>query len=140
MAESNAGEELVGARVVGELAQKAPTINAITVDDITDALRAGAEDFRAMPAFGMTIGAFYALGGIVALWLFSNFGSSLVGIEGFAVSFPLIAGFALIGPFAAMGLYEASRRRDAGPPPRLRPSSLRRSRGPDDRRDHRRHR
>jgi uncharacterized membrane protein len=108
------GADLLGARVVGELAKAPPTIRAITVDDITDALRAGAEDFRAMPAFGMTIGLFYALGGVAALWLLTNFGGSLVGIEGLAVMVPLIAGFALIGPFAAMGLYEASRRRDLG--------------------------
>ena len=114
MAETNTGEELIGARVVGELSKNAPTIRSITVDDISASLREGVEDFRAMPAFGMTIGAFYAFGGMALLWAFRNFGADLVGFEGLAVAFPLITGFALVGPFAAMGLYEASRRRDMG--------------------------
>lgn len=92
-----------------------PSIRAIGVDDITAALREGAEDFRAMPAFGMAVGAFYALGGLAILWALAG-RESLVGVEGMALAFPMLAGFALIGPFAAMGLYEASRRRDAGRP------------------------
>jgi uncharacterized membrane protein len=105
--EANAGSDLVGARVVGELAKKAPVIRSITVDDITESLREGAEDFRAMPAFGMTIGAFYAVGGmlIMALTLYYDM---------VVLAFPMLAGFALVGPFAAMGLYEGSRRRDKG--------------------------
>ena len=111
---ANAPEALLGSRVVDELARKAPRIRDITVDDVTAALREGADDFRAMPAFGMTIGAFYALGGLAILWAVNSFGAGLVGIEGMAVAFPLLAGFALVGLFAAMGLYEASRRRDLG--------------------------
>lgn len=105
--DANTGAELVGSRVVGELASKAPQIKTITVDDITDSLREGAEDFRAMPAFGMTIGAFYAAGGMLITAL-------TVYYDLVVMAFPLLAGFALIGPFAAMGLYEGSRRRDAG--------------------------
>lgn len=90
-----------------------PQIRAITVADLTAALREGVEDFRAMPAFGMTIGATFALGGLAILGVLMQFGAT-VGIEGVALAFPVLAGFALVGPFAAMGLYEASRRRDAG--------------------------
>ena len=115
MAETEQGsDELIGAHVVRELKGRAPTIREIGVDDITEALRGGAEDFRAMPAFGMTIGGFFAAGGLLMLWAMRTFGENLTGIEGLAVAFPLLAGFALIGPFAAMGLYEASRRRDKG--------------------------
>jgi uncharacterized membrane protein len=106
-AEAEASGELVGSRVVGELARKAPQIRTITVEDITESLREGADDFRAMPAFGMTIGAFYALGGMLITAL-------AVYYDMVVLAFPLLAGFALVGPFAAMGLYEASRRRDAG--------------------------
>jgi uncharacterized membrane protein len=105
--QANAGGELLGARVVDELRRKAPTIRAIGVDDITAALREGADDFRAMPAFGMTIGALFALGGMVIMYL-------AVAYDLVVLAFPLLAGFALVGPFAAMGLYEGSRRRDAG--------------------------
>ena len=102
-----AGEELLGARLVGELSSKAPIIRSISVDDITAALREGADDFRAMPGFGMAIGAFYAVGGMLMMYL-------AVAFDLVVLAFPLLAGFALIGPFAAMGLYEASRRRDLG--------------------------
>jgi uncharacterized membrane protein len=105
--QANAGGDLLGARVVDELRRKAPTIRSIGVDDITAALREGADDFRAMPAFGMTIGAFFALGGMVMMYL-------AVAYDLVVLAFPLLAGFALVGPFAAMGLYEGSRRRDAG--------------------------
>lgn len=105
--QANAGGDLLGARVVDELRRKAPTIRSIGVDDITAALREGADDFRAMPAFGMTIGAVFALGGMAIMYL-------AVAFDLVVLAFPLLAGFALVGPFAAMGLYEGSRRRDAG--------------------------
>ncbi|SEA75505.1 DUF2189 domain-containing protein [Rubrimonas cliftonensis] len=108
MSDANAGaDDLVGARVVGELARRAPTIRTITVEDVSAALREGAEDFRAMPAFGMAIGLLFAIGGMAMLALAYQY-------DMVVLVFPMLAGFALIGPFAAMGLYEASRRRDAG--------------------------
>ncbi len=103
--EANPGGALSGAG--GGARAAAPEIRRITVDDITAALREGADDFRAMPAFGMAIGAFFALGGMAMLWLALQAGMVVL-------VFPMLAGFALIGPFAAMGLYEGSRRRDAG--------------------------
>lgn len=96
----------------GRRARSGPRIREITVDDITAAVRAGADDFRAMPVLGMTIGAVYAFGGLVIVALAYAYGMVVL-------AFPLLAGFALIGPFAAMGLYEGSRRRDAGEPSRL---------------------
>jgi uncharacterized membrane protein len=105
--EAGAGDDLVGSRVVGELARKAPAIRTITVDDITASLREGADDFRAMPAFGMAIGLLFALGGMAIVAL-------AVSYDMVVLAFPMLAGFALIGPFAAMGLYEGSRRRDMG--------------------------
>ncbi|TVQ52674.1 MAG: DUF2189 domain-containing protein [Rhodobacteraceae bacterium] len=100
-------EPLVGARIVHELPKKAPTIRTITVEDVSAALREGVEDFRAMPVFGVTIGAVYALAGFFLLYGAWAYGYAML-------AFPLLAGFALVGPFAAMGLYEASRRRDEG--------------------------
>jgi len=105
--QAQAGEALLGERVVQGLSRTGPAIRSITVDDITASLREGAEDFRAMPGFGMVIGLFFALGGMALVGL-------AVRLDSLVLVFPLLAGFALIGPFAAMGLYEASRRRDAG--------------------------
>ena len=108
MTDIDGGEQpLLGQRVVGELGRTAPTIQEISVDDITLALRQGADDFRAMPAFGMTIGLFFALGGMAMIYL--AWAYDLI-----VLAFPMLAGFALVGPFAAMGLYEGSRRRDMG--------------------------
>ncbi len=76
-------------------------------DDLKVALRAGLEDFKAAPAFGLFFALVYVLGGL-GLW----FG---LGAAGQPVWFiPIAAGFPLFAPFAAIGLYEVSRRREAG--------------------------
>jgi uncharacterized membrane protein len=71
------------------------------------ALREGFEDFVAMPTHPAFLGLFYALAGI-AIAALSSFGNALQLI------FPFAAGFALLGPFFAVGLYELTRRREAG--------------------------
>jgi uncharacterized membrane protein len=85
----------------------APAIRRIRPADLIDALRAGWNDFTAMPTHAVFLCAIYPLVGI-----------GLAGLTlGFAIIpllFPLAAGFALIGPLAAIGLYELSRRREAG--------------------------
>ncbi len=60
-----------------------------------------------MPTHPAFLGLFYAVGGI-ALAALSSFSHALQLI------FPFAAGFALVGPFFAIGLYELSRRREAG--------------------------
>jgi uncharacterized membrane protein len=60
-----------------------------------------------MPTYPIFVGLFYAVAGI-ALFAITSFGSAL------QLAFPLAAGFALIGPFVAIGLYEMSRRRERG--------------------------
>ena len=81
--------------------------------DCFAALREGLDDFIAMPTHVAFLGLFYALGGI-ALAALSSFGNAL------HLVFPFVAGFALIGPFFAVGLYELSRRRESGLPASLR--------------------
>lgn len=77
--------------------------------DLRTALRQGWDDFRAAPAFGLFFALVYVLGGL-GLW----FG---LGAAGQPVWFiPIAAGFPLFAPFAAVGLYEVSRRREAGEP------------------------
>jgi uncharacterized membrane protein len=82
-------------------------IRRIRASDCFAALKEGFADFLAMPTHVAFVGIFYALAGIVLAAL-SSFASALHLI------FPLAAGFALLGPFFAVGLYELSRRREAG--------------------------
>jgi uncharacterized membrane protein len=72
-----------------------------------DALRKGYDDFAAMPSHAVFLCVVYPVIGIVLAFL--TLGYALVPLL-----FPLAAGFALVGPFAAIGLYELSRRREAG--------------------------
>ena len=60
-----------------------------------------------MPTYPAFVGLFYGLAG-VALVSLTSFGNAL------HLAFPLAAGFALVGPFVAVGLYEMSRRREQG--------------------------
>jgi uncharacterized membrane protein len=85
----------------------APAIRHIRPTELFDALARGWHDFFAMPTHGLFLCVIYPAIGI-----------GLAGLTlGFAILpllFPLAAGFALIGPIAALGLYELSRRREAG--------------------------
>jgi uncharacterized membrane protein len=75
--------------------------------DLTRALAAGWHDFTAMPRFGLFFGGVYVLAGLAIGWV------TLTGGE-LTWLIPAIAGFPLVAPFIAVGLYEASRRRAAG--------------------------
>lgn len=83
--------------------------NNLTFADIRAALAAGWRDFAAYPAFGLFFAAFYAVGGAVLVY-------GLIRLGEGAWSIPVIAGFPIIAPFAAVGLYEVSRRRQTGLP------------------------
>src|SRR6267142_2740135 len=82
-----------------------PVVRRITSADIAEALGQGLRDFQAAPLYGLAFGALYAGGGIVILLSLTAFGMIYL-------AYPLAAGFALIGPFVATGLYEVSRRRE----------------------------
>ena len=86
-----------------------PVIGSIALADVRQALRAGFADFRAAPGFGLFFGGFFAAGGIAIL-------SCLFLLDLVYLAYPLAAGYGLIGPFAAAGLYEVSRRRELGLP------------------------
>jgi uncharacterized membrane protein len=86
-----------------------PVVRRISAADIAEALSAGLRDFQALPLYGLALGALYAAGGNAILLCLTAFGMVYL-------AYPLAAGFALIGPFVAVGLYEVSRRREAGQP------------------------
>ena len=84
-----------------------PVVRSISTDDVYAALAEGWADFKAVPRFGLFFGGVYALLGIaifLQLWVLDQ----PFWIVPFAFAFPLI------GPFAAIGLYEVSRRRETG--------------------------
>ena len=83
------------------------TIRRIGVADLKDAPRLGLDDFLAMPTHAIFLCLVYPIVGIVLARL--AFGYSVLPLI-----YPLASGFALVGPFAALGLYEMSRRREAG--------------------------
>jgi uncharacterized membrane protein len=85
------------------------TVNRIGFVDLKAALRAGLDDFYAMPTHAMFLAALYPVVGLILARL--AFGYSVLPLL-----YPLGAGFALVGPLAALGLYELSRRREAGLP------------------------
>jgi uncharacterized membrane protein len=82
-------------------------VRRIGPSDCFSALSEGRDDFVSMPTYPVFVGVFYAVAGI-ALFAMTSFGDAL------HLAFPLAAGFALVGPFVAIGLYEMSRRRERG--------------------------
>ena len=84
-----------------------PRVRRIGPEDCFSALKEGLDDFFSMPTYPVFVGLFYAVAGI-ALFAMTSLGNAL------HLAFPLAAGFALIGPFVAIGLYEMSRRRERG--------------------------
>jgi uncharacterized membrane protein len=84
-----------------------PAIRKIGVADLWDALARGYKDFEAMPTHAVFLVIIYPVIGLFLVRATMN-GNLL------PLLFPLVGGFALIGPFAALGLYELSRRREQG--------------------------
>jgi uncharacterized membrane protein len=82
-------------------------VNEIGVADIKNALRQGYSDFMAQPSHLLFIALIYPIAGVLLARL-------TVSYNIFPLLFPLASGFALLGPFAAIGLYEISRRRELG--------------------------
>ena len=84
-----------------------PAVRKIATADLRDALRRGVDDFGAFRTDVFFVCVLYPLVGVVLTWI--AFGHAAVQLV-----FPLASGFALLGPVAAVGLYELSRRRENG--------------------------
>jgi uncharacterized membrane protein len=87
-----------------------PVIRKIQLSDLWDALQRGWEDFKEVPSHAILLCVIYPVLGLVLA-------RTVLGYSVLPLLFPLAAGFALLGPFAALGLYELSRRRETSEPP-----------------------
>jgi uncharacterized membrane protein len=82
-------------------------VRELKTADLRDALRLGWEDFKAVPSHAIMLVVIYPVLGLAIA-------RAVLGYSILPLLFPIAAGFALIGPFAAIGLYELSRRRELG--------------------------
>jgi uncharacterized membrane protein len=84
-----------------------PAVRRIAVADLRDVLARGVDDFGAFRDDVVLLCIIYPVVGLVLARL-------AAGYDMLPLLFPLASGFALIGPFVAVGLYEMSRRREQG--------------------------
>lgn len=100
------------------------SVRKVTVEESGRWLAAGWRDLRRSPAVSLSWGLLFVA---VSYGLF--FGLSAAGMG--SLILPLAAGFMLVGPLAAVGLYEVSRRHEAGEPVRLMDTVMAWRRNPD---------
>lgn len=87
-----------------------PRIRNLTFGDLREVLAKGRDDFLAKPSHMVFLSIIYPLVALIASRL--TFGYDIL-----PWLFPICAGFSLVGPVAAIGLYEISRRRELGQAP-----------------------
>ena len=88
-----------------------PRVRHLAVRDLREVLKKGVEDFAACRTDVAFLAVLYPVIGILLAWL--SFDRNLLPLL-----FPVMSGFALVGPVAAVGLYEMSRLREQGQEPR----------------------
>lgn len=91
----------------GALESAQPVVRAIGPADLKDALVKGLSDFNAMPTHLVFLCLIYPIVMLV-------FARAYAGYDVLPLVFPLLAGYTLIGPLVAIGMYELSRRREKG--------------------------
>ncbi len=96
-----------GVRIEENLEPTLPEVRRLAIADLWDALVRGLDDFAAYRTDVIFLCVVYPVIGLIM-------GRLAFGYGMLPLLFPLASGFALIGPFAAVGLYEMSRRREQG--------------------------
>lgn len=91
-----------------------PQVRKAAFSDIADALSNGFKDFVKAPLYGLFFGAFFAFGGVAILLI-------LTQLQQPWWILPIAVGFPLVGPFAAIGVYDVSRRLGGASPLRWGP-------------------
>jgi uncharacterized membrane protein len=84
-----------------------PAVRSIGVADLRDAIRKGFQDFNEVPTHVAILGIIYAVLGLILFRL-------AFGYDVLHLVYPMLIGFALLGPFAAIIFYQLSRRREQG--------------------------
>ncbi len=91
----------------GDASAAQPIVRKIDVADLKDALAAGFADFNAMPTHLVFLCLIYPIVTLVAARVYA-------GYDVLPLVFPFLAGYTMIGPLVATGMYELSRRREQG--------------------------
>ncbi|HYP10742.1 MAG TPA: hypothetical protein VEQ86_04565, partial [Xanthobacteraceae bacterium] len=84
--------------LVGATTSAQPVVRSISPADIYYALARGIDDFTAVPSHAVFLCVIYPLLGILLIGV--TLGNSLSLLP---LAFPIAAGFALVGPLAAIG-------------------------------------
>lgn len=94
-----------------ELTNPAPTleIRTVAIDRPWTWLTAGWRDFTRAPMVSLCYGFMFSIAGYIVIY-------GLYAVDMFYLILPVAAGFTLIGPVAAVGLYDVSRRLELGQP------------------------
>lgn len=87
-----------------------PRVNTVSVGDLRDSLLQGLSDFARAPVLGLFLAAIFVVIGLMVVM-------SLTAWDIPWLIYPFAIGFPLIGPFAAVGLYEISRQFEQGKKP-----------------------
>ncbi len=90
-------------------ARPSARIGKVTFEDLVEVIGAGLRDFRTAPKYGLFFGLLYAAAGWLLLALLWTFDLPFL-------AYPLAMGFALIAPFAVVGLYAVSEQLETGKP------------------------
>ena len=90
-----------------QMRSKNPVVRQIGLADLMDAIAKGFSDFNAMPTHFFYLAIIYP---VVTFGFVGFYGQ----LDLLPFIFPLLAGYTLLGPLAAIGTYELSRRREFG--------------------------